>query len=76
MTPAESNGKGLAGGIRRAWRDHGRRALARAALWVLLQVMAALVLLTASIALWRAVEGMVIMREAVLQALPKTPSSK
>ena len=67
---------GLAGGIRRAWRDHGRRALGRAAAWIALQIVALLVILTVLAALLRLLQGAAVVAEAAEQAFPKSHSTK
>ena len=76
MDPAASNGAGLAGGLRRAWRDHGRRALGRAAVWLLVQILAALVLLAVAVAAIRVLQGAAVARELIEQTFPKSHSTK
>ena len=66
--PLESTAKGLAGGFRRAVRDHGRRALLRAALHAGLFFMGWLGVM----ALGSCLRGCCLVAEPVLEDLHKS----
>jgi hypothetical protein len=74
--PPDSAQIGLAGGLRRAWRDHGRRALGRAAAWLLLQILAALVLVAVAAAALQLLQGAVFVADTAKQIFPKSNTTK
>jgi uncharacterized BrkB/YihY/UPF0761 family membrane protein len=68
--------RGITSSMRRAWRDHGRKALWRLACRLGLQVVAALLLLAVLTAMVQAALGAVCLADAAQTLLPKPHATK